>query len=94
MSEIKIMPVMSFLNSILDFLFYSINVFLHIIDGTSFVFLLLHQTNVWQGDMVSFADARLFSALEGEAKFWITLASFIIATTYSPRLASPRSSFV
>ena len=26
-----------------------------------------------EGDMVSFAEACLFSAREGEAKFWITL---------------------
>ena len=31
--------------------------------------------NVLEGDMVSFADAFLFWAGEGEAKFWITLYS-------------------
>ena len=29
--------------------------------------------NLLEGDIVSFAETFLFSALEGEAKFWITL---------------------
>ena len=29
--------------------------------------------NVLEGDMVSFAEACIFSAMEGEAKFWLTL---------------------
>ena len=33
--------------------------------------------NVLEGDMVSFVGACLFLALEGEAKFWITLQLYV-----------------
>ena len=33
----------------------------------------LVELNVLEGDMVSFTGAFLFSFLEGEARFWITL---------------------